>query len=544
MENWLVGINNMQAVSVSVRGDTVGIGARALAGCEQLRDILIPSSVKTIGNRAFYNCTALRAVVFGNGGVESIGEYAFAGCTALQSFQLGDSLKVIGSYAFYGCTSITSTSFIGGLPDCLERIGTYAFYGSGIWQRTSGVVYVDDWAVGLNSSDMYITLDSKTRGIADYAFYGAMILEVAIPDSVEIVGRAAFYNCMFLMDVKLSGGMGSIPDYMFYGCMFLSRVTIPECVTSIGRSAFYNCLSLAEIIIPDSVTRISDYAFYGSGLRNVIIGGGVEEIGENIFSGCSNLQSVRLGDGLEALGARMFYRCESLKEVNFGSGLKRIGNYAFYGCSSLDNVSLPASVTSVGNYAFYGCVSLKSFTLNKGLTQIGISAFLDCKSLETVVVPSSVASIGNYAFRGCTSLSGITIGAQVSYLGNHVFYGCNSLTIYCESKAAGAGWGARWNSGYRPVVFGCVLSGDKSYVVSVTKGEIENYRIVDGEPVNVITAPTREGYDFVGWTTTAGGTSAEYTADKLNDAPDGTVLYAVWTEKTEEQPAPEEDVQA
>ena len=54
------------------------------------------------------------------------------------------------------------------------------------------MVYVGDWAVGVNGSEMYVTLDAKTRGIADYAFYGATVLEVNIPQTVEIIGRAAF----------------------------------------------------------------------------------------------------------------------------------------------------------------------------------------------------------------------------------------------------------------------------------------------------------------------------------------------------------------
>ena len=140
-----------------------------------------------------------------------------------------------------------------------------------------------------------------------------------------------------------------------------------------------------------------------------------------------------------------------------------------YGCKSLDNVTLPSSVERIGNYAFYGCSSLKTLVLNEGLKQIGTSAFLDCNSIETIVLPSTVTDIGNYAFRGCSSLSGITLSLSVTTLGNHVFYGCNTLTIYCESKAAGENWGARWNSGYRPVVYGCVLSSDKSFVQAVEK---------------------------------------------------------------------------
>ena len=79
------------------------------------------------------------------------------------------------------------------------------------------------------------------------------------------------------------------------------------------------------------------------------------------------------------------------------------------------------------------------------------------------------------------------------------------------------------------------MSEDGKYLVSYTKGEISN----EDERIEIF-VPEREGYTFVGWTTVSGGSEAEYTMKELTSVPEGTVLYAVWTEGTELEPEPAE----
>ena len=132
--------------------------------------------------------------------------------------------------------------------------------------------------------------------------------------------------------------------------------------------------------------------------------------------------------------------------------------------------------------------------------------------------------IGTQAFRGCAALTDVVLSGNVANIGNHAFYGCNALTIYSEASGAPAGWNVYWNSAYRPVLWGCTISED-GYVVSYTKGRITNQ-----DERKPLSAPSRDGYTFAGWTTTEGGTTAEYSAEELVNVPDGTTVYAVWVE--------------
>ena len=94
----------------------------------------VPSSVTSIGERAFGSCSGLTSITI-PASVTSIGDYAFIGCSGLTSIDLSKAtgLTTIGNDAFYGCKSLTSIS----IPSSVTSIGGDAFYGcSGLEEVT------------------------------------------------------------------------------------------------------------------------------------------------------------------------------------------------------------------------------------------------------------------------------------------------------------------------------------------------------------------------------------------------------------------------
>ena len=73
-------------------------------------DLIIPDSVTSIGDSAFFGCSGLTSVIIGNG-VTSIGSHAFYNCSRLMSVTIPDSVMSIGSHAFSGCSGLTSVTF-------------------------------------------------------------------------------------------------------------------------------------------------------------------------------------------------------------------------------------------------------------------------------------------------------------------------------------------------------------------------------------------------------------------------------------------------
>lgn len=544
--NWLVVCKNAEITQKELepllREDTVGIGTAAFMQCTEIEKVKLPN-VRYIGSYAFAECGNLLGfsdTLFSEE-LESIGDYAFYKCTLLDSFRFGRALKSIASYAFYGCVRLGEVDF----PETLEQIGTRAFNDTGIYTAASGLVYADGWVVGNKNGSGDVTIQAGTVGIGDYAFYGQFIGRVTFPNSLRIIGRGAFCNCLMIDVEKLPSSLKVIGDYAFYNCSYGTFgeddlvLRLPIGLESIGRSAFYQT-QLCGILIPGTVKTIGAYAFYGCPLLgmkdiqdesgNIVaqgvlqLGEGIESIGSRAFSGCSGLEELVLPDSLVSLGERVFNGCTGLRSVTVGAGLETLSDYLFYNCTSLEHVVLSDGVKTIGAYAFRGCEKLTDLDMGNTVEVIGNYAFLGCSSLGSVNLPESVREIGKYAFRGLTSATVIYLRGNVERIGQHAFYGCNLATIYCEGSAPAGGWDERFNSSWRPIFFGVTFGEDGGYPVSVTvaEGYADNTDAQNG-----VMPPRRSGYTFLGWATAPDG-AVTYPTAYPEGAPEGTVLYAVY----------------
>ncbi len=556
IDGWVVGCKN-SAMTTFVDRTVVGVASAAFMGSEVLNTVDLPA-VKHIGAAAFASCPALINAIFSDS-LLTVGESAFGGSEVLINVSLGNSLTNIGGYAFSGCTALTGLI----VPETVTRIGTYAFSGTNIPPNSDGVIYVGStenpnlWVVGVASAMIsYPVIKDGTKGIANYAFFNCMmIMDVTLPDSLEYIGRGAFYGCgsFFLMSINIPRSLKEIDDYAFYECpgltlrsedgLYANSFSNAPNLERIGRSAFYQSAFIgANVEISEEggatpvpgrfdlsgVDEIDAYAFYGcAGIETLYIGNGVQKIGDRAFGNSTSIKSVTIAPTVTEMGIRVFYKCTELQNVVIGNGLKEIPDYTFYDCTKLASVTFAegGGIEHVGKYAFRGCVSLQNIHFGDNLKSIDNYAFYNCAFTE-LVIPTTLESIGNYAFRGCKQLASVVIPDTLVTMGKHAFYGLDKTTIYCEAETLPGYWNERWNTSFRPVVWGCTLSEDNQYVVSFTKTAES---IVNADGLNGVTAPVRDGYTFVGWATTPDGTDVAYAAADIAQAPDGTVLYAIWT---------------
>ena len=222
-----------------------------------------------------------------------------------------------------------------------------------------------------------------------------------------------------------------------------------------------------------------------------------------------------------------------MSSVSLGGSLTSLGEYAFYSCSALSEVCFPDTLTEIPGRAFYRCTALADLTFPANLTKVGDYAFYGCSALTDLAFPASLVEIGDYSFRGCSGLTAVVLADHIARVGIHAFNGSRELTFYCEAQSRPEGWNARWNSNYRPVIWGCTLSEDGSYVVSFTKSE----RSFDNsDDRNGFSDPLRTGYVFAGWQV---GDRLVSCADLLKE-PDGTAFTSVWVEAPSVLPPAEE----
>ncbi len=90
-----------------------------------LKKVTFEGDIKSIGNMAFYLCSALESITLPDS-VESVGDFAFFGCEKLTSILLPAACKSIGAYSFRACSSLSEVKVLA--TDKLPDLGDKAFY--------------------------------------------------------------------------------------------------------------------------------------------------------------------------------------------------------------------------------------------------------------------------------------------------------------------------------------------------------------------------------------------------------------------------------
>ena len=414
--------------------------------------VVLGDGVTSVGDRAFYNCTALTDVTIGNK-VATIGGYAFRGCTALVSVTIPASVTEIKGSAFRTCSALEEVTFLGNAPtmgtyvftDCHENLTLNCYEGS----TGFDVAPWTDWKVVVNHVGQWIvdkeaTCTTDGSRHIDCAYCGTIITEIivgshdyvdgicSVCNEVKLIASGEFRNGGWKLDI-----FGTLTIYgtgVMDGKPWRSyeedivHVIIEDGITDITPHAFQGCTNLVDIIIPDSVTKIQNYAFEGcSSLREVDIPEGVLEIENDTFMNCTSLTRVSIPESVTIIDSSAFDGCSSLADVTIPESVETIELYAFRNCSSLAELVIPETVTSIGYAAFYGCTGLVNVTIPNSVTSLGDSVFQGCTSLTRVDIPDSVTSLGASAFKECSGLTQVTIGKGVTELGAYTFSHCRNL---------------------------------------------------------------------------------------------------------------------
>lgn len=299
---------------------------------ENTNNVVIENGVTSICDYAFYCFQSITDIVIPDS-VKSIGEGALAWCTALTEIAIPNSVTYMGDYAFARCTSLTKIT----IPGSLKSIEY------GIFEDCSSLEEV--------------IISNGVTSIGDYAFGGCTSLKnITIPNSVITIGDGAFSHCTSLEEITIPNGVTSIGNSAFYECEALTDITISDSVASIGDWAFSHCTSLKEIALPNSLTSIGDYTFsHCASLENVTISDTVIVIGAFAFTGCSSLKDITIPNSVAWIGAYAFENCASLQEFAIPDSVAMINDGTFSNCTSLEKVTVPARVSHISVFAFDGC---------------------------------------------------------------------------------------------------------------------------------------------------------------------------------------------
>ena len=412
----------------------------------------IPSTVKSIGNYAFYNLRSNTDRDSKDAGFDVV---------------LPESLEFVGEYAF---CKVTTTKI-----DTSKCVSDNIVFSEGAF---CAIKYLSEFTVPSGVSEIpaklfyndyklaTVTVGTATCAVGDYAFYSTAIKEITLPESVKSVGRAAFTGCKNLTLITVKSA-----DTQF---LFESIISSENSAGYDTNGARYNSLTIKC----DPISKAHEYAVkalvdfeciklnyestgyitdikYGSNTarwyyypdENMLLISGNSVVGGKFYDEnynpikFDNIDTIRFYDDVTSIGRG--WDAVNPKHVYFSDRLNSITYAAFEGCKNLVALNIPDSVTLLGEYAFEGCTGLKSVTVGKGVqnipqfcfkncialqdlnllgtVSISSAAFVNCSKLVTLNLPDTLKTINSNAFINCYSIVKITFGKNLRLIDEYAF---------------------------------------------------------------------------------------------------------------------------
>lgn len=454
-------INNEVVIPSRVNDiDVIEIGDKVFANNLFIKKLVIPESVKSLGNKMCYGAKNLEEVVLPNN-ITVIPDYAFENCSSLTRINIPTSLVQIRANAF---SQTALKEFIA--PESLKEIWLYAFKD----------------AKELTNVEL-----KNVTEIGDMVFENCEKLEsIVIPETLEEIGASVFGGCSSLQDIDLPNKPLALDHNTFYGSAYyedksnwengvlyvdnyllainsdflnLSEYEVKEGTIAIAINAFLNnAKNLTKITLPEGLKLIGDKAFSSLyNLKSINIPSSVDTIGYNAFASTGIFyDSTNWSDnGLYIDGWLVNVQDTKISEFEVKEGTIGVSNgsdVSFIPSSArkITKLTLPSTLRYIGKNSFKQLTLIKEISLGGSLEFIKEGAFAVCSSLEKVNLDecTNLALIGDQAFSQA-KISEITISESVLEMGELVFnQNRANLIVHCMVSEKPASWDSNWDFTY------------------------------------------------------------------------------------------------
>ena len=270
-------LNGTEVKDLVFPDSITSIGIFAFDSCSGLTSINTGNSIRHINPSAFQYCCGLINAIIGNS-VGDIDYCAFYGCTELTFLTIGNNVSLINGNAFEGCPNITIIKCLGITP---AEAWDANIFDDCVYQNA--ILYVPMDAVEAYKNAEGWKLFQHIVGFYDYDYEVDGVYYMKTSDNeVTVVQGDNPYQ-----------GVVSIPETVTY-----EGVTYN--VTGISSGAFADA-TLQSLILPVSIANVEDGAFDGCHINSLIITGNGAWTAGAIAGEIDNLYVMSTVTGIEGL---------------------------------------------------------------------------------------------------------------------------------------------------------------------------------------------------------------------------------------------------
>lgn len=335
----------------------------------------------------------------------------------------------------------------------------------------ANIVEGSEYYLSITSWDGTVTnFSTKKNELSNAMFQSSRLENIALPNSVVKIGRAALSLCKSLQTVTIGSSTEGIENYAFMNCNALEKITllstVPPSYIAVGwgmqvfdgvdfskcklyvptesidaycESSFWNGFRIYDpSIIPNDKLVTIDLNAAGTLVSNSeddllrltklkikgdINGTDIAYLRKIASSPKANLVLLDLAESHIVEGGNPYILDYYGDEHYTASNI--VGDYMFSACK-LENIILPNDIVAMGKSCFESSF-IKTISIPNAIENISFGAFRNCANLESVTMGNKVTMVSAQAFSNCTHLKTIVLPEGLVSIGSYAFSECASL---------------------------------------------------------------------------------------------------------------------
>ena len=333
----------------------------------------------------------------------------------LISIDLGNGIKKIESKAFNGLNNLRELTISSSLKEIAEKVfvdldSFDSIYYNGTISDWLSIDMIDKTSNPLNIASNFYLLDSDGDIIHNGLNY-SIPKNVFISSEITSIPIGAFERFTSLENVYYEGNGTDWTKIQFANKYSNPMIYAKHLYIKDGSGdALYNGIYyklLEELIVSEEIEIIDYQLFNLVDLKSLTIPYSVTSIKKGALFGLSNLESITIP----------YIGLSSGSNDTFGS---------LFGNDYFDNTYEVYEKNSIRYHKYFIPNKLKEVVItNENI--VNDSSFYNCKSIEAIILPDTITDIYDYAFYNCSNLRQIRLGNNIRRIENYAFYGCLRL---------------------------------------------------------------------------------------------------------------------